>query len=158
MKLPSTLDLVLYGALALGAGALLFTVNHWRTQAAEYKVAKVEWKRTLAAKDARIAEEIDNTRKANDASSKFQGRVRALEDQRTADGFGVVRMCRRPVLRLPQASAASGSDAAAAPDDSQPLEADRDIGPELDQYGTESELNLIQVDELQAWIRSACSR
>lgn len=154
MKLPSTFDLILWGIAAACVAGVLFTVNHWRTEAAEYKVKQVEWKQTLAAKDKRIRDEIANTEKANVASNQFQGRVRTLEDQRTGDRFPAVSLCRRPVLRLPQASAALGPDAVAAPDNEEAPEGDRDIGPALEQYGYECELNAIQLQALQGWVRN----
>lgn len=154
MKLPSTLDLILWGVVAAAAAGLLFTVNHWRTQAAEYKVAQVEWKRTLAAKDHLIEVERDNTRKANESSNRYEGRMRVLEDQRTADGFGAIRVCRRPIIRMSAAGAASGQpDDAGLQGDAGAAEVSVDVGPAADVFGTRCEANAIKLDELQRWIR-----
>lgn len=155
MKIPSTLDLILWGIVALAAAGLLFTVNHWRTQAAEFKVAKVEWKRTLAAKDHLLAIERNNTRKANEASTTYQGRLRDLELDRTAHGFGDIRVCRRPVFRMPATGAASGgSNAAPVQSDAGAVEMSADVGPAASVFGSRCEANWIQLEELQNWVRN----
>lgn len=154
VKVPSTLDLILWGIVAAAAAGLLLTVNHWRTQAAEFKDFKVETKRTLAAKDHLIEVERDNTRKANESSNRFESRMHMLEDQRTADGFGAIRVCRRPIIRMPTAGAATTEpDDAGLSGDAGADEVSVDVGPAAELYGTRCEANAIKLDALQEWVR-----
>lgn len=155
MKIPGTVDLVLYCLVALGGAGLLFTVNHWRAQAAEYKVAKVEWKQKLAAKEKQLTDEREETRKSNEASNLYQGRIRDLENQRVADQFPSISVCRRPVIRLQAPGADSGGpDAAAVPGDTGAAEVSVDVGPAADLYGTHCEANTIQLEELLRRLRN----
>ena len=163
MKIPSTVDLVLYGLLALAVAGVVGVIAKWKHDASLLPVERAAHKAdvkkledTISARDERIAIEIENRRFADEASNRYQGRIRELEDQRTADGFGAIRVCRRPVLKLSTAAAgpaAGGSDAAAAPGDPGAAEVSVDVGPAADLYGTRCEANTIQVEELQRWIR-----
>jgi hypothetical protein len=163
MKIPSTIDLVLYGLLALAVGGAVGVVVKWKHDAELLKVERAQHtadvqrlEATIAARDERIAIEIENRRLADESSNHFQGRLRELEAQRLADGFGAIRVCRRPVLNLSTAApgaAAGGSDAAAVPGDPGAAEVSTDVGPAADVYGTRCEANTIQVEELQGWIR-----
>ncbi len=163
MKIPSKLDLILWGACALCVIGLIAVVNHWRLDSARLKVERTEraierkeHADQVSALEERNAIEIENRRFADERSNRFQGRIRELEDQRTADGFGAIRVCRRPVFQVPTATAgrtAGGSDAASLPDDAGAAEVSTDVGPAAELYGTRCEANAIKLDELQEWVR-----
>lgn len=160
----SKLDLVLYAVAALAAAGTITVVVHWKHQAEQLPLERAAHKadvkklnETISARDERIAVEIENRRFADETSKHYEDRIRELEDQRTADSFGAIRVCRRPVVKLPAAAAAGpasgGSDAAAVPGDAGAAEVSIDVGPAADLYGTRCEANTIQVEELQRWIR-----
>lgn len=168
MKLPSTLDLVLYGLLALAVAGAVAVVAKWKHDAALLPVERAAHKadirklnETISQRDERIAIEIENRRFADESSNRYQTRARELEEQRLADGFGAIRVCRRPVLKLPAAThgdAAGGADAAAVPGEPGAAEVSVDVGPAADVYGTRCELNTIALSELQRFERERVQR
>jgi hypothetical protein len=162
VKIPGTVDLVLYGLLALALSGVVAVVMKWKHDAGLLPVERAAHKAdvknlndTIVARDERIAIEIENRRFADESSKDYQARIRELEDQRTADSFGAIRVCRRPVIHLSAAAAgpaAGGPDAAAVPADPGAAEVSVDVGPAADLYGTRCEANTIQVRALERWI------
>jgi hypothetical protein len=151
-------NLILYAVAALLLAGVLWKVNDWREDSAQLAIERVQWHDALAAKDKRIAQEIDNARKANESSDDYQKRLHALEDQRL-EPFPSVRLCKQPTsaARVSASATASGSDAAATADIVKEAEGHSepgpDIGPALLEYGLQCEANALQLDRLQEWIR-----
>jgi hypothetical protein len=101
---------------------------------------------------ATLSAERENTRKANEASAKYQADLAQLRTDRSDNPLPAV-VCKR--ARVPAASTAPAGLDAARPADDPPEDAgDRDIGPLLDDYATACEANLIQLTRLQEWVRS----
>jgi hypothetical protein len=103
--------------------------------------------------EANYAAERENTRKANESAQRHQRRADALETDRRDNPLPAVRVCKS--ARVPEARTAAVTHEASETDhtaedarDSDPV----DIGPELDSFATDSELNLIQCEELQRWV------
>lgn len=143
----------IYGAVAAAIGFLLWR-DHHQTTKLNVRTAEV---RELTAT---LKLEREHRRRSDEASNRYQARIQELEAQRTADGFGAVRLCRRPVIRV--SPAAGGPDVPAVPDELEPawrdIEVGRDIGPELERFGYECEANAIRLDELQRFIRGESPR
>ncbi len=100
---------------------------------------------------ATLSAERENTRKANEASQKYQADLAQLRTDRSNNPLPAV-VCKR--ARVSPAPTTPGSDAA-RPADNPPEDAgDRDIGPQLDDFATACEANLIQLTRLQEWVRS----
>lgn len=145
-------------AIAVGIAVLIgiaYVVNGWREDAATLLIEREAHAKEVVRLNDRIVAEITNTRKANEASNRYQARIAELEKpEPTATPFPAVRVCNSAPARVPEARAASGSDAAAAPDDAPADEGNRDIGPDLKAFALRCEANAIQLDELQNWIRN----
>ena len=142
----STFRLYAYGAIVVLAG-----LAYWRYS--YVSDARDEAEAKLTAVTADLKSEQVNRKKADEASNRYQGRIRDLEDQRTADGFGVISVCRRPTVKLQPANASASPDAGPVRSDPPPVEVSVDVGPAADLYGTRCEANRIQLEELQRWIR-----
>lgn len=140
--------LYIYAAIALALAGLLWH-DHYQTQRANR-----EAKRANVA-EATVIAERENTRKANEAAQRYQARADGLEADRRSNPLPAVivgRVC-RSAARMPAAAdpassheAVEGHDARADAEDS---DAGRDIGPQLDDFATDAEENLIQCQELQ---------
>lgn len=136
-----------YAAIALAIGGLLLR-DHIVTKQRNAAVARAN------VAEASLTAERENTRKANEASIKYQADLTALRAAR-ADAPLPSVVCKR-TRSVPAASAATGSDAARPADDAGENAGDRvehDIGPQLDDFATACEANLIQLTRLQEWVR-----
>lgn len=124
----------------------------------------VNWQKVRAEKRARVAEtalelahaeieaERENTRRANEAAARFQKRADEVEADRRNDPLPAVRVRKCPTV-LPQAATTPVIGEAAQADDPGTDAPDRDgnIGPELDDFATDAQMNLIQCEELIRW-------
>lgn len=134
--------------------AALWVVNGWRMEAAKVPA----YKAALIAKDKRITQEMDNARKANEASDGYQKDLAELQ-RASLTPFPSVRLCKRaPVTTgLPASGATRGSDAAApglvAEAPKGDLVEGSDLGPDLLMYGIACEANALQLGQLQKWVR-----
>lgn len=149
MKIPSKIDLIMWLAIGASVLGLLFVVNKWRLDSATLKVERREHAAEITKLNDTLAAERENTRKANEASTKYQGDLAALRAARADDPLPAV-VCKR--ARLPEARTATGPDAARPADDPTEDVGDRDIGPQLDDFATACEANLIQLTRLQEWV------
>jgi hypothetical protein len=136
----------------IGIGIVLATIagiiahDHWISR--KYQATKAE----LVQANATITAERENTRKANEAAQRFQARSDALEADKRDNPLPAVRVCKS--ARVPQTGTATVVNEAAETHDAPADEGDRDIGPALDEFATDSEANLIQCQELQEWVRA----
>jgi hypothetical protein len=133
--------------LAVAALAGILAHNHYLSR--KYQATKAE----LVQANATITAERENTRKANEAAQRFQARSDALEADKRDNPLPAVRVC-RSAPRVPQAGTATVVNEAVETHDTPADEGDRDIGPALDEFATDSEANLIQCQELQEWVRN----
>ena len=101
---------------------------------------------------ATIVQERENTRKANEASAKYQADLSSIRDERRNTPDPVVRMCRKPPS-VPAASDTSGPSAAAEGNNAEADAGDNqegpDIGKDLMDFAQDCEENASQLKRLQ---------
>lgn len=168
MKIPSKVDLILWGVLATCAVGLGIVVNHWRLDSGRLKVERSERKLEQQAFATRVSQleeraaiEIENRRKADEVSNHYQKRNAELERDRAATPVRTVRLCVDRAATTVPASASSGAASghhAAGPEGlpetpGRAVEAGIDIGPELYAIADEGDRCASQRDALQEWIR-----
>lgn len=148
MKLPSTIDLILWGAVAVGAIALLLVVKHWHDDSV-YKLpaAKAEVKQIKAEQSL----EREQNALTEVSTSGFVKQVVAISDpERKLPGF----VCKRPGVQTipakpdPSGDAAPGSDPRVPGSD---LERDVSIGATV--YGKRCEILRAEVTTWREWWR-----
>ena len=146
----------LIGAAVAVAGVLTLAATvHWQYKRAEHWKGRAEVvEATLEAERAARAHE---QRIAKEASDGYQAELKRIQ----ADALQpapVVRLCRRAHASVPEAGAATGSDAAAPPDDAGGDAGDHqegvDIGPDLMGFAAACEANAAQLQALQGWVRA----
>lgn len=174
MKIPTKLDLVMWVAVGLICAGGLALVNHWRLDSGRLKVEKAERKAEQIAHAAKLDEleerisiEIENRRKADEVSNRYQQRNAELDAARADTPVRTVRMCRGAEAAA-RVSAAASSGAAgghhAAGSEELPEAPGRDprdrwsddgpdVGPELYALADEADRCASQRDALQEWIR-----
>lgn len=154
--MPSKLTLILYGGVLLCVIAIGIVVNGWRNDSHALDGAIKEFKSVIESKDNLIATERDNRRKADERATNYAKRLNAVLLDARNDPLPPVRVrsC-PPSAGVPGASPGPAVVAGTPPaDDTQENAGDRDIGPELDAFATDAELNLVQCQELQEWVRT----
>lgn len=175
MKIPSKLDLLLWGAVGLICVGGLALVNHWRLDSGRLKVERADRKAEQQLHAARVSQleeraaiAIENARKANEVSDRYQKERARLEAERAAIPVRTVRLCHDRGAAVPAAAAGSASGTAgghhAAGGEELPQAPGRDprdrwsddgpdVGPELYQLADEADQCAVQRDALQEWIR-----
>ena len=138
----SPIRLYAYAAIALALAGLL-AHDHWMSR--RYKAANAQ----LRTAEVTLITERENTRKEHESAQRYASRLAISRGPRSPPPRV---MCRIPAS-VPTAGAASGTDAAAQPDDSGVLE-EVDLGPRLDVSFHACEENLIALEELQRWVMS----
>lgn len=174
MKIPGTSDLILWGAIALLAAGALGMVNHWRLDSGRLKVEKAERKleqqayaNKVSELEERVAIEIENRRKADEVSDRYQKRNAELDAARALIPARTVRLCNGAAaaarVSTPASSGAAGGHHAAGSEELPQAPGrdprDRwsddgpDVGPELYALADQADRCASQRDALQEWIR-----
>lgn len=143
--------------IRIGAGIIavlvvLLGLAFWQIDRQKERISKQRVE--IKSLDDTLKAERENTRKANEAAKRYQTRADALEADRRNNPLPPVRVCRSP-SSVPKTAATAVPGEAAQADNSGADAGDsdgRDIGPQLDQFATDAELNLIQCQELQRWV------
>ena len=154
MRLPSKIDLILIGGLALCVIGFAIVVKKWHDDSNAYKLAKVEWSKTLESKNRELADMQANVEKANAASNKYHDELDRLDRERLTTPVRSVRLCHSPV-RVPQATA--GTTASGTPetgDEGLQVEVGPDIGARLYDLADQADQCAAQRDALIDWINN----
>ncbi len=144
--------LYLYAAVALALIGLGLYAKHQHDRAAKLQARAESAEASVIAerKARRHEKEI-----ADAASNQFQSTVSSLQDELSKRPLRPV-VIRVPVSTMPQAGstarAPSGSDAQTEGRDHR--EAEKDIGPELTNYMLDCQINTLQLESLQSWVKS----
>lgn len=139
------LKLIAAGLLLAAIGGAVWHVKSVTAERDEYRAQARQLTASLKA-------EQEDRRKADAKSAEFQKDLKDLRADRADNPLPAV-VCKRPRL-LPAASEAAPRPDGARPADDPPEDAgDRDIGPQLDEFATACEANLIQLTRLQEWVR-----
>jgi hypothetical protein len=153
MKLPSTIDLVLYGLLALSVAGAVAVVAKWKHDAGLLKVERAAHVAELKRLNGELETERHNAQLARDSSNAYQQALEDLRGARAATPARTVRLC-HTTNELPgsvSGSAAAGEEA--VPQAPGPgVEIGRDIGPELYALADEADECAVQRDALIDWI------
>jgi hypothetical protein len=153
VKLPSTLDLVLYGLLALAVAGAVAVVGKWKHDAGLLKVERAAHVAELKRVNGELATERHNAQLARESSNAYQQALEDLRGARAATPARVVRLC-HATTELPGAAggfAAPGEEAVPDPARSD-LEAGPDIGGPLYTLADEADECAVQRDALIDWI------
>jgi hypothetical protein len=169
----SGIRLGVYACVAVLVGYLVWREHSLTrkvaTISAERKAEQLQHAALVSQLNERIAIEIENRRKADEVSNRYQSKLADLELERTATPVRTVRLCNGPAAKLP-ANAASGAASGhhAAGSDGLPeasgfhpgygstdrwSDAGPDIGPELYALADQADKCAAQRDALQEWIR-----
>lgn len=140
--------LYIYTAIALALLGALWRYHYVST-------ALTRTRAELATATATLAQERENTRKANEASKAYQSDLARLERER-AD-VPVVRLCNKSPS-LPASRATPRPDAEAPRHVSEAPSGDPEPGPDIGaallDYGIQCEANMLQLERLQEWVRN----
>lgn len=149
MKIPSTIDLILWGAVAAGAIALLLVVKHWHDDSV-YKLPAAK------AEAARVQKEIGLEREQNAltevSTSGFVKQVVAISDpeRKLSD-----RVCRSTNVPTVSGSADPGRDPVAGGEPGVPGRgAERDVSFGTTVYGKRCEILRAEVTTWREWWRN----
>lgn len=142
-----------YRLIAYGIAALLVVgyIAKERIQAKQLQ----ETRSALKTATATIVAERENTRKANEASDRYQADLNRLSTERSKPLS--VRLCRSARVQPP--GAPGGPDAASAGHVGEAAAGDSgsipgpDIGDQLLNYAIDAEANMLQLERLQQWVR-----
>lgn len=144
------LSVIPWRLIGIGAAVLVIGSVVWRHKYVVNELAEVRVEAAQAK--AELIAERENTRKANEADARNQAAQDLLAADRRNDPLPAVRVRKCPVL--PQATAPAVVDEAPEANDTRADEGNRDgdLGPELDDFATDAESNLIQCRELMRWV------
>jgi len=160
VRLPSKLDMILWGLAAACALGLLLVVKSWHDRAVyDLPKAQAQVEQLRADYSTLSTAAAANATKTERHGNEFETAERALEAERAATPVRNVRLCVSPDLpATPPARNAPRADHAARPEElpeapRRDAQAGPDIGPELYDIVDDADHCALTLERAQEWIR-----